>query len=215
MLIGHSLADETGRLLAVDSHICEIMQREERELIGVKFEALTHPDDRRFNVAAVMQLGVGDAPLSIKKRYIKPDGTAVWSKVQVSRLKADDGSKLVGTIELVPSSLTCDPETLWRSAKRVTAFTERRRDELGAELFSDHAWMILLCSYLAEAEGRRISVDEVATCAKIGSSLARRWMNVLEQKGLIERLDRIDLSPQLSSLGIAKVERLLAYDINF
>jgi PAS domain S-box-containing protein len=179
MLIGHSLADETGRLLAVDSHICEIMQREERELIGVKFEALTHPDDRSFNVAAVMRLGVGDAPLKLRKRYIKPDGSAIWSIVQVSRLKADDGSKLVGTIELVPCNLTRDPETLWRSAKRVTALIERRRDELGAELFSDHAWMILLYSYIAEAEGRRISVDEIATFARIGNSLARRWMSVL------------------------------------
>ncbi|RYE92003.1 MAG: hypothetical protein EOO77_47380, partial [Oxalobacteraceae bacterium] len=70
MLTGHSLANRAGALLAVDPHVCEILPREERELVGMTFDTLTHPDDRKRNVAAVASLSLQDSPLTIRKRYL-------------------------------------------------------------------------------------------------------------------------------------------------
>jgi PAS domain S-box-containing protein len=216
VLLGHTLATAEGRLLAVDPQVCEIMHREERELIGVTFHSLTHPDDLNRNVAALMALSVQDGALSLRKRYVRTDGAAVWSRIQVSRLRADDGSRLVGTIQLIKAPALDDgPETLWRSAKRVSALVERRRVELTEDLFNDHAWLILLQIYLAEAEGRIADLTYITEVVRIRHALTERWLWVLEDRGLIERTPWTDHAPQLTTAGMFKVERLLNSNIDF
>lgn len=216
VLVGHTLATAEGRLLAVDPHVCEIMHREERELIGVTFHSLTHPDDLDKNVAALMALRVQDGPLSLRKRYVRTDGTAVWSNIQVSRLRADDGSRLVGTIEVISApALDACPENLWRSAKRVSALIERRRAELTEDLFSDYAWLILLQIYLAEAEGRKADLLYITEAVRLRRTVAERWLGVLESRGLVESSDWTDHAPQLTMIGMAKIERLLNSNIDF
>lgn len=216
MLIGHSLADEDGLLLAVDFQVCEIMQREERELVGMSFQALTHRDDRERNVAALSRLGLRDGPLIIRKRYVRPDGSSVWSNVQVSRLHTGDGGRLVGTIELVnPASMKRGPESLWRSAKRVDALIRRRRQELGSDIFSDYAWVILLQIYLAEAEGCVLTISDVAERCDVRPALVERWVRVLEERKLVERFQRQDYALQLTVPGIRKIERLLDWNVTY
>jgi PAS domain S-box-containing protein len=215
-LLGHTLATADGRLLAVDPQVCEIMHREERELIGVTFHSLTHPDDLDKNVAALLALRVQDGALSLRKRYVRTDGSTVWSSIQVSRLRADDGSRLVGTIQLIDApALDAEPESLWRSAKRVSALMERRRMELTEDLFFDYAWLILLQIYLAEAEGRIADLKYIAEAVRIRPALAERWFCVLEDRGLIERTPWADYAPQLTTPGLSKVERLLDPNITF
>lgn len=216
VLIGHSLATAEGVLLAVDAHICEIMHREERELIGATFQSLTHPEDLDKNVAALMALRVQDGALSLRKRYLRTDGSAVWSSIQVSRLRCDDGSRLVGTIELInTSTVAATPESLWRSAQRVSALVEHRRAELTEDLFSDYAWLILLQIYLAEAEGRRADLPYITDAVRIRYALAERWLGVLESRGLIEQSPWSDHLPQLTTAGMSKIERLLNSNLDF
>lgn len=213
VLIGHSFSDGEGRLLAVDSHVCEILHREERELIGVLFQSITHPEDRERNVAAVMALRPADRPLSLKKRYLRPDGSAVWSSIQVSRMRSDDGSRLVGTIQLIhPDCIKPHPERLWRSAKNLSASIDRRRAELSDDLFTDYPWTIMLQIYIAEAEGRMTSAIEITNLGRLRIAVTTRWLLVLEQRGLIEFADSSKFHAQLTALGIVKVERLLDTD---
>lgn len=210
MIFGHSLADQAGTLLAVDSQICEIMQRDQRELIGVAFEALTHPDDCTRNVTAVSSLRAGDGPLTIRKRYVRPDGSVVWSNVQVSRLQGSDGGRLVGTIQLVGvQGPKRGPEGLWRSARRVIATIQRRRRELGDDLFADHGWLILVQIYLAEAEGRMATVAAISDAAAVEAPVITRCLELLEQKMLVEHTGQPALFLQLTASGIRKVESLL------
>ncbi|MCU6454528.1 PAS domain-containing protein [Sphingomonas sp. A2-49] len=210
------MADAAGRLLAVDPQVCEIMHREERELIGMSFETLTHVDDRARNISALASLAIADGPMTIRKRYVRPDGSSVWSHVQVSRLKATDGNRLIGTIELVgPDIARRGPESLWRSAKCINALIQRRRQELGDDLFSDYAWLILLQIYLAEAEGRTITVREAAARADIRDGVAERWIAVFRQRRLIDCSEWTDHAPQLTAHGMRQVERLLDWNVDY
>lgn len=210
MLIGHSLADRTGTLLAVDPQVCEIMEREQRELVGVAFEALTHPEDCTRNITAIARLRTGDGPLTIRKRYIRPDGSTVWSNVQVSRLEGSDGGRLVGTIQLInQASVRRGPEGLWQSARRVSALVQRRRRELGEDLFADHGWLILVQIYLAEAEGRMATLASLSDAAAIPPPMVTRWIENLERKMLVERTGWPAVCPQLTASGMRKVEALL------
>ena len=141
MLIGHSISDARGQILAVDHGICELVHRSEAELIGMSYMALTHPDDVTWNVSLVDKLKANGGPLSIRKRYLRPGAPAVWSVVQVSRLGAGlDQGRLVGTINQVdPKTVKLTPEMLWRSVIRKELALRLRRAELGDELFSDYA----------------------------------------------------------------------------
>lgn len=215
-LIGHTIADDAGRLLAVDPQVCEIMHREERELIGVSFETLTHVDDRARNIAALASLAVRDGPLAIRKRYVRPDGSSVWSHVQVSRLEAAGGNRLIGTIELVnPDIAKRGPESLWRSARRVDALIQRRRRQLGDDLFADYGWLVLLQIYLAEAEGRTMTIRETADRAAVRSAVVERWIAVFRARGLLDRPEWPDLAPQMTAYGMRQVEQLLDWNVDY
>ncbi|WP_347303164.1 PAS domain-containing protein [Croceibacterium sp. TMG7-5b_MA50] len=210
MLIGHSLADQYGNLLSVDSQVCEIMHREVHELVGVSFAALTHPDDCTRNVIAVASLRAEDGASTIRKRYVRPDGSFVWANVQVSRLQGGEAGKLIGTIQLIDcGSLRRGPEGLWRAARLEDGLLQRRRLQLGEDLFSDFAWLILLQVYLAEAEGRVATVATISDTAVIAPSAVRHWLELLEQRQLVERVTARDPFLQLSPSGWGKIEYLL------
>jgi len=216
VLIGHSLGTAEGRLLAVDPQICEIMHREERDLIGVTFQSLTHPDDLDKNVAAIMALRVQDGLLSLRKRYVRPDGSSIWTNIQVSRLHADDGSRLIGTIQVIqPTSPDAAPRDLWRSAKRLIGLVERRRADLTDDLFHDFPWLILLQIYLAEAEGRIFDILGIAETVHMRAELTERWLAVLESRSLVERSEWARHVPQLTANGVSRVEKLLSANIDY
>jgi DNA-binding MarR family transcriptional regulator len=62
-----------------------------------------------------------------------------------------------------------------------------RRDYLGAEIFFDPAWDMLLDLYAARLEGRRVNVSSLCMAAGVASTTALRWMQGLEAKCLITR----------------------------
>ena len=211
MLFGHSISDATGRIIAIDPTVCEIMQRSECDLVGMSYVDLTHPEDRTRNVDLVDRLTVLDGPMAIRKRYVRPDGSSVWTDVQVSRLNAGvDKGRLIGTIQLVdPNAVLRDPESLWQSARSANASIQQRREELGDDLFSDHAWIILLQVYLAEAEGRIIDGPSIAEATRLQAVGVERWLRVLQERKLVELTGRSGFIAQLTTSGSNKVEQLL------
>lgn len=163
-----------------------------------------------------MALRVQDGPLSLRKRYVRPDGSSIWTSIQVSRLRADDGSKLIGTIQVVGAmSLDATPKDLWKSAIRICGLVERRRAELTDDLFSDYPWLILRQIYLAEAEGRTTDLTGIAEMVRMHRVLLERWLKVLEGTGLIERTGSVRHAPQLTVTGLLKVEKLLNSNIDY
>jgi DNA-binding transcriptional ArsR family regulator len=211
MLIGHSMSDETGRIIAVDQGICEFLELEESELVGMCYTQLTHPDDLTWNASMLDRLENSGGPLTIRKRYLRPSAPAVWSDVQVSRLKIGrEQGRLVGTIHRVdPRDVETTPEKLWHAACRIEGELRARRAELGEEMFHDYAWVILLALYRSEAEGVCLVLDSLASRTRIRSQTLVRWLKVLDERGLVDRYEQLDYSGQLTALGVSKVERLL------
>jgi len=75
-----------GRYVYVNSHICDLTGRSRGELVGLHFEKITHPDDILEN-ARLFSLAVeSGAPYTFRKRYVRSDGTAVWTEVNVTAL---------------------------------------------------------------------------------------------------------------------------------
>ncbi|WP_395408648.1 PAS domain-containing protein [Pseudoduganella sp. UC29_106] len=96
--------DLEGRLIRVNERLCQILGRTREQVLGINIHELTHPDDRARSIAAFHQLLVDGQPFSIEKRYLRPDGTAVWVSTTVSPIRQSaaqqTGSVLAVIVEI-------------------------------------------------------------------------------------------------------------------
>ncbi len=113
---GMVVGDPSGAVLAVNPAFCAIVERDQDELLGRDFRAITHPDDIAADEAALSELASGArSEYAREKRYVRPDGSPAWVKLR--------------------GTLATDPETGARVfVAHVVDITEhRRRDQALAE----------------------------------------------------------------------------------
>lgn len=76
-------------------------------------------------------------------------------------------------------------------AKVVETYKARRRRKryLAADLFGEPGWDLLLDLFAARLQNRQISVSSACIAADVPSTTGLRWLGVLEQSGLVERVE--------------------------
>src|SRR5690606_23970613 len=80
---GIALADAEGALILVNSRLCEILGRGESELLNMRIQDVTHPDDApAFNEQYQGMIGDGQG-FVVEKRWIRRDGALVWVSISV------------------------------------------------------------------------------------------------------------------------------------
>ena len=98
--------------------------------------------------------------------------------------------------------------------RRTQTARRLRSTFLSAELFTDPAWDMLLELFARELGEESISASEICAVAGVGASSARRWLEALEEKGLIERASQArndnDDWIKLSAKGSAQMQRYFA-----
>ena len=211
VIVGHSISNADGVIQAIDEPVATILQRHREQLIGISYISITHPDDLALNLTKVAALRTNGQSARIRKRYIGGKGDVIRMEVQVSRLAGCDGGLLIGTLSTIDDDQDLDhgPHRLWRRAREFLDVMHARDEILGADLFADHAWTILLLTYVAEAEGRIASTDMVSDHLSLSRATIERWLRVLQSKALIEPVPAGIDALQLTQTGIDKVERLL------
>lgn len=82
------------------------------------------------------------------------------------------------------------------SAEWVRSIIRARRVRehyLGSDIFGDPGWDMLLDLFAARLEGARVSVSSLCLAAAVPPTTALRWIKLLCDEGLIERVpDRTD-----------------------
>ncbi len=77
--------DLEGRWLKVPPTLCELLGYTEQELLGRRFDELTHPDDVEVNLSRRLQLLRDEIKsFDLEKRYVRKDGRIVWVYINVS-----------------------------------------------------------------------------------------------------------------------------------
>jgi PAS domain S-box-containing protein len=84
---GLAETDLTGRFLHASPRYCEIVGRTAEELSQLRMQDITHPDDLPGNLSLFETLGRDGPPYVIEKRYLRPDGSAVWVQINVTAPK--------------------------------------------------------------------------------------------------------------------------------
>ena len=108
---GYALAKPTGELLAVDDGFARLLQRTAQALRATSLVEATFAADREAVLQALERLLARDAPVEVRKRYVRADGGAVWVAERLTRLHADGETLLLADATPLPSP---------RDAGRVT-----------------------------------------------------------------------------------------------
>jgi PAS domain S-box-containing protein len=77
--------DLDGRWLKVPPTLCELLGYTEEELLGRRFDELTHPEDIEINSSRRLQLLRDEIKsFDLEQRYVRKDGGIVWVYINVS-----------------------------------------------------------------------------------------------------------------------------------
>ena len=72
---------------------CDIVGYERSELLGKRWQDITHPDDLPVSEEHYRRLASGEVQrFSLEKRYVRPDRSLVWVEVTVSLQRDEAGS---------------------------------------------------------------------------------------------------------------------------
>ena len=99
--VGHVITDVEGRFLDFDRRYCAILDYGRDELLSMTLRRVTHPDDMPRNAALLRRLLSDDEPFTIRKRYVRRDGSVVWVENHVSMLT---GAAVDGAVRLCAAS---------------------------------------------------------------------------------------------------------------
>lgn len=100
--IGLALIAEDGRFVEVNRSFCHILGYSRDELLGMTYLDVTHPEDRQTDKSQRSRLLTGEIHSVIwEKRYMRKDGTVIWTNLNLSAAQAQEGNPvcLVAAIE--------------------------------------------------------------------------------------------------------------------
>lgn len=125
--VGISEISAEGRFLRVNDTLCRILGRSRDVLLRSSVKEVTVPDDwSRSEAMLETLLGTGQ-PVSLDKRYARPDGSVVWANSALSRLPGRPGRP--PTVLAVTTDLTER-----RLAEEAMRDADRRKSEFIAVL---------------------------------------------------------------------------------
>lgn len=99
---GHMLVDQkTRRIQRVNKKMCEILQYDEKDLVGRDVGTITHPDDRARDYQAFALLELGQLrEYATEKRYVRKDGTHFWAQLHATIVR-DGAGRILGAAAIV------------------------------------------------------------------------------------------------------------------
>lgn len=77
-----------GKLLNLNTPLCEMLQYNAEELIGKHFNSITHPDDLKIGSQNVIEMLEGKVKkVAFEKRYLKKSGEIIWVHINTALLR--------------------------------------------------------------------------------------------------------------------------------
>jgi PAS domain S-box-containing protein len=108
--VGIALVAPGGRWLKVNESFCAFLGYSEDELRRTTWQALTHPDDLRTDLASVEATLAGRIEgYTIEKRYLRKDGNTVVGRLNVALVRSPEGEPryFISQLEDITPRSTC------------------------------------------------------------------------------------------------------------
>jgi len=90
--LGIALIDSlTGHIYEVNPMFAKIAGRTEEEIAQIDWMRITHPDDIQEGLDNMARMNAGKTDgFQMEKRYLHPDGAAVWINMTIAKVKIED-----------------------------------------------------------------------------------------------------------------------------
>lgn len=99
--LGVTISTPEGMILEANKAFHKMMGYSKKELKGINFIDITHPDYRKENKARHKKFVAGKTDsYSIEKRFIKKDGSAIWAGVTATKV-LDGNGKMISSIGVI------------------------------------------------------------------------------------------------------------------
>jgi PAS domain S-box-containing protein len=183
---GMIIAGADGRFERVNPAFARMLGRTAEELHGRDHREFTHPED--------LAAGSGDTIGELEKRFLRPDGTAVWARVTITAITGADGRerRLVQAEDITARK---DAEAhAARETDRLRTIITIQREVAAASADRDTALRLVVrraMEALPAAEGSIIGMidgDELYPAATYGTLTARNDMRVRVDSSLAGRV---------------------------
>jgi diguanylate cyclase (GGDEF)-like protein/PAS domain S-box-containing protein len=116
--IGMALVDLSGRFLQVNRALCCLVGRDREHLITSDFQSITHPADLQADISLLEATLAGERDgYHIDKRYLRPDGSAVWAALHMTLVRdgGGDPSYFISQIEDISERKHTEEELIRRA----------------------------------------------------------------------------------------------------
>lgn len=93
--VGISFGDREGNIIDTNPMFQTIVGRSAKELAGLKWEDITHPDDIGVDSEYFRKFLAGEiSGYTLVKRYLRPDGSSVWVNIKIAPLRLEGRPEL-------------------------------------------------------------------------------------------------------------------------
>jgi len=145
------------------------------------------------------------------KKHGALDGQGLLAEITAARERLENiEARLRATYAPQPLPLSSELEKVARALYESRLARGAFLPEL--ELV-EPAWDMMLALYIAQQDGRAVTLSDAFSYARIAPSTGRRWVDKLMAAGLIDRVqvpgDRRLVLLRLSETGTERMERLL------
>ncbi len=143
---GIAQTDFTGRFTLVNDRYCAIVGRTREELLSLRMQDITHPDDVSAHAEQFHALVQGGPSFVVEKRYLRPDGSMVWVYNDVASVRDSHGqvSHVVAAVTDITERKRAG-EALRQSEERFARFMQHLpglawiKDEQGRYVYANDA----------------------------------------------------------------------------
>jgi PAS domain S-box-containing protein len=118
------LDPRSGLITEANTRFAEIVGRPADALVGVDPVMLTHPDDADESGRQLARLNAGRiAGYRLNKRYIRPDGSAVWVSLAFApvQVASEDAPRYLGIVEDISARMEMEERLRQASAEAAAA----------------------------------------------------------------------------------------------
>lgn len=187
--IGMILTDVTDRrFIRVNDEMCRLLGRSREELLTLRSEDVTHPDDLSATTGARRAMLDGGAlHAHVQKRYVTGDGRAVWADVHVSPVRRADGSVRAFFAQVIDATERREREAKLEHDATDVAWLARIRDAI------DNDRLVLYSQPIVDLVSGETIQNELLLRMRDedGSIIApASFLPVAERYGLISEIDR-------------------------
>ena len=156
-VVGMARADLKGRLKFVNQRLCEMLGYTVAELVGKTIRSITHRYDRAENMKLFQRMLEKGEPYELEERFIRKDGSILWSSVSASPVP-DDAGKVQSAVAVIID--ISDRKKAQAELEDARSFLELRVHEQTEELHAANRELKMEIKRRKGLEGQILEVSD-------------------------------------------------------